>query len=242
MSVVKNQWPRLTSRLKPCCPGELPHFPDVAPAVPRAEHEGRAPADERFEQAVVIFKVVFQVGILDQQIVAGGGFQSGSHGVAFSARLIFENQFHSRMIFIFQGKFAGAVGRVAFHDDDFYLKIRQFVFAGEFPSARRMFSLRCTPEQSRKASGCGAACAFREKTMIPLAAIRRCRSCTLLGRNAGDEIQKWRRKRNGKTVEVHFHIIEVENFPAGFDDDIVKAGFEKRGLEPGGRNMSGVRA
>src|SRR5476649_1932678 len=43
-------------------PGEPAHFPDVAPAVTGAEHEGCATGDERFEQGVVIFKVVFEVG------------------------------------------------------------------------------------------------------------------------------------------------------------------------------------
>jgi hypothetical protein len=78
--------------------GELPHLPDIAPAVPGTEHKRAAPGDQMFQQRVVILKVVFQVGILNQHIISGSRLQAGSHGMAFSARLFFQNQFHPRMV------------------------------------------------------------------------------------------------------------------------------------------------
>ena len=84
-SVVKNQWPRFRKPLSSGWPVNWRIFQRCA-AVARAEDEGVATGDERFEQRVVVLEIVFEVGILDQNEVAGGGGEAGAHGVAFSAR------------------------------------------------------------------------------------------------------------------------------------------------------------
>ena len=71
--------------------GEAPHLQNFPAAVPRAEHKGAAAADQLFEQGVVVLKVVFEVGVLDEDVITGGGVQAGADGVAFAARLVLEN-------------------------------------------------------------------------------------------------------------------------------------------------------
>ena len=84
----------------------------------RAEHERGAARAQRLEQALVVVEVVLEVGVLDQDEVAGRVRQAGAHGVALAARAILVDHAHAGPALDLAHLVARAVGRVALDDDD----------------------------------------------------------------------------------------------------------------------------
>src|SRR6185369_17191064 len=107
--------------------GKLAHLPCFA-AMPGTENESFASVDQRFEQCIVILEIVFQVRILNQDEVSSRILKSSPHRMALAARLVFEDDFYSRMPLISSCNLMRSVGRIAFDNNDFDIQIGQLLF------------------------------------------------------------------------------------------------------------------
>jgi hypothetical protein len=104
---------------------------------------------ERAQQGGVILRIVFEVGILDEDILAAGIFKRSSDGRALAAVLFVE--YDSDIITERHRAefFAGAVCGTVIHDDDFLLHRRGVDGAQQFVHVR---SLVVDRHQHRDAS------------------------------------------------------------------------------------------
>ena len=84
----------------------------TALAVTGAEDEFLPAGGEGREQDVVVVEVVFEVGVLDEDDIAGGVGEAGADGVTFAAGTVFEDEFDPRVGVVGLDDGAGAVGRI----------------------------------------------------------------------------------------------------------------------------------
>ncbi len=84
----------------------------------RAVDRARAALQDRAQQARVVARVVFEVGVLDQQDVAAGGRQAGADGGALAAvARVADHEGVGPVALPAEGR-GGAVGRAVVDDDD----------------------------------------------------------------------------------------------------------------------------
>ena len=100
--------------------GLVGKFPDgpAAFAMTGAEDEFLPAGGEGREQGVVVVEVVFEVGVLDENDVAGGVREAGADGVTFAAGPVFEDECDARVGGVGLDDRACAVGRIALDHND----------------------------------------------------------------------------------------------------------------------------
>ena len=89
-----------------------------------AEHDVGLAVDNGFEEARVLVGVVFEVGVLDDDSVAGGGGDAGAECGPFALVDVVVDDFGDERGDRGAEDFAGAVGRAVIHDDDFLFSDR----------------------------------------------------------------------------------------------------------------------
>ena len=105
--------------------GEFSDLPAVGPHVPAAEYDGGAAFCDRPDQVRVIADVVFEVGVLNEQDVAGGCREAITDCMSLASGFVLEDQPDTRGALIrvlrheFRDDLARAVGGVALDDDEF---------------------------------------------------------------------------------------------------------------------------
>ena len=75
--------------------------------------------DDRFEQARVFLRVIFEVGVLDYDRVASGGCDAGAQRSAFALVDFVVDDFGDKRGDLGAKQVAGAVTRAVVYDDDF---------------------------------------------------------------------------------------------------------------------------
>src|SRR5207302_8320466 len=84
----------------------------------RTENDICFTAQDRLEQARVFLRIVFEVGVLDENDVAGGGGETTAQGRALTAvKAVVNDAIGNRFDIAFQDR-AAAVGRTVIHHDD----------------------------------------------------------------------------------------------------------------------------
>ena len=87
--------------------------------VARSEHEGAPVGAHGLEQAVVVRKVVFEIGVLDEHDVAGSRLEAGPNRGPLPARAVLPDHMHVMGGGKLRDGFTRSVSRVALDDDDF---------------------------------------------------------------------------------------------------------------------------
>ena len=104
------------------------HVPEVDDAVGVSARETGAEddiglaVDDGFEEARVFVGVVFEVGVLDDDSVAGGGSDAGAERGTFTLVDVVVDDFGDERGDFGAEDFAGAVGRAVIDDDDFLFR------------------------------------------------------------------------------------------------------------------------
>jgi hypothetical protein len=114
---------------------KAPDLPAVCAEMAAAENEVGAAADDRLEELRIVGDVIFKIGVLDEEYVAGRRADPGADGVPLAVRPRLEDDFDPGL----PGGRAGrarvsgtkrvhdlprAVGRAALDDDDFLVHAR----------------------------------------------------------------------------------------------------------------------
>ena len=100
---------------------ELTHREAVPGAVAGAEDKSAFAGGEGREKFLVVVEIVFEVGVLNQNEVAGGAGEGGTDGVAFAAGFIFQKERYAWMAAVGLDDGAGAVGGITFEKNQFDL-------------------------------------------------------------------------------------------------------------------------
>ena len=100
---------------------ELTHCEAVAGAVAGTEDERTFAGGEGREEFFVVVKIVFEIGVLDEDKIAGRAGERGADGVALAARFIFEQERDARVAAVSLDDGARAVGGIAFDENEFDL-------------------------------------------------------------------------------------------------------------------------